>query len=369
MGIKGLQRYITSTNAQSLQPYVKYRTKIFAIDVNILIYKFCHAYPHSIGSFLECFVYKITAFLKFGIFPVFVFDGQAPVEKQKAITRRITSKRVIRERLEKLKKITNRTPSISQHISRLERQCFMVTKVHRKALVRLIESLNLPIFVAEGEAETLCAVLQRNGHVDYTLSEDTDTLAYGCRNILRMFRGSDRYLVETDLDCFLSVNGLSHDEFLNVCVLSGCDYLDSASPTVRIEKCIDFVRKYRTLDQTVQEMCKTCPMHDLAAYERVKDIYKLRSTTGLKIIDQHTTEHVTIGKKLSEYERIGECGSVNFLNLHQLFRDYAIGKFATKCLIKTIQESVHQFSIIRHNFFSIGLVNTSSSSTTATSHK
>ena len=62
MGIKGLQRLLTVT--QSTFPYVKYRTKIMAIDVNILIYKFSYIYHNSIAieKFID-FVCLVDAIL------------------------------------------------------------------------------------------------------------------------------------------------------------------------------------------------------------------------------------------------------------------------------------------------------------------
>lgn len=377
MGIKGLQRYLSLSKAQTLHPYVRYRAKIFAIDANILIYKFCHAYPHSIGSFLECFVHKICAFLKFGIFPVFIFDGQAPLEKQDAILRRMTSKKQLRDRLERLKNMPVKNRAVTQHIQRLERQCFMVTKGHRTALVKLLDAIDVPYFVAEGEAETLCALFQRSGEVDYTLSDDTDTLAYGCSNIIQMFKSSERYLVETDLETFLKTKNLSRDEFLNVCVLSGCDYLDRAS-NVHIETCIEYVRKYHSLDQTLRELQKHTPMHELSEYERVKSMYQYQTDTTAVIMKQHQDNSGTIGAKLEIFmANVNASANTNNANISgttthkmpsstlpstssvpdctvlvQLFTDHAMSTFTINRLVNLIRDSVRSFSLVRHNFFS-----------------
>ena len=93
MGIRGLTKIIM--NIQKTYPYVKYRGKIIAIDVNILIYKFCHMYHDSIPHFIEIFVHKICSFLKFGIYPVFIFDGNAPKEKHAIIKKRLSTKKNI----------------------------------------------------------------------------------------------------------------------------------------------------------------------------------------------------------------------------------------------------------------------------------
>ena len=101
MGIRGMTRMLV--NYQKTQPYVKYRTKVIAVDVNILIYKFCHVYHNSIALFLECFVFKICSFLKFGIFPVFIFDGDAPKEKKYVINKCINTKKKYCAKLDALR--------------------------------------------------------------------------------------------------------------------------------------------------------------------------------------------------------------------------------------------------------------------------
>ena len=353
MGIKCLHRYLVNNNIPTTHPYIKYRSKIFAIDVNILVYKLGFMYPHSIGSFLECFVYKITALLKFGIFPVFIFDGQAPVEKQQAILRRLTCKKHLRDRLETLKAIEPKTRSIKQHIHRLERQCFFVTKAHRYALMKLIDGMKLLYITSNGEAESLCALLQRSGNVDYTFSEDTDTLAYGCTNTVHAFKNSDRYFVETDLNLFLKSKNLTHDEFLNICVLSGCDYLDRAS-NVHIETCVEYVHKYHTLDATLRELRKRTVMHDLKQYERVKKIYLFESEGTACVLQQHEQCCRDISTCLVSLETHG--GRVIDTSCHDalstLFTTHGLATCTADRLIQIIKNSLNEFSLVRHNFFS-----------------
>lgn len=350
MGIKGLYQYLSrSSNARTMHPFLKYRTKTFAIDANILIYKFCYVYSQSISSFLECFIYKITSFLKFGIFPVFVFDGRAPIEKQPVIGRRIAAKHQLRKRLEYMKTIPNKNKLHLRHLHKLERQCFVTTKGHRNALIKLLETFKLPFFVANGEAETLCALLQRSGHVDYTLSDDTDTLAYGCMNTVHMFKGSERYLIETDMDVFLRSKNMTRDEFLNACVLSGCDYLERIS-NIHIETCFEYVKKFHTLDQTLNALRKHTLMHDLASYEHVKGIYLFRTDTTSSIVKQHEQYHGIIQDCLQYYE--SDNTVVDHDAMRTLCTENGIDPKTVTELMRLITFSIQQFSLIRHNFFS-----------------
>ena len=350
MGIRGMTRLLV--NYQKTQPYVKYRTKIIAIDVNILIYKFCHIYHNSMPLYLECFIYKICSFLKFGIFPVFIFDGDAPKEKQDIITKCVNTKRKYRAKLEELTKnvqeITPKTPVLLSAIKKLQRQSFMITKNHRDYLIQLLQCLNLPHFIAEGEAEMLCASLQKAGQVDYTLSDDTDTIAFGCTRTVRMFKNCERYLIETDINSFLASKYITHDEFLNACVLTGCDYMKKPS-IIALDKCIDYVRRFHTLDRTLHELKKTRKMNSIEEYRHIKDMYEFKTACTFRIVKQQQEHGHIIHDKLIELETSSEHNE--FCNVQQFLLANDINSLTIQNLIRLIQNSVNDFLLIRHNFF------------------
>ena len=334
-------------NYQKTQPYVKYRTKIIAIDVNILIYKFCHIYHNSMPLYLECFIYKICSFLKFGIFLVFIFDGDAPKEKRAIITKRVNTKRKYRAKLEELTKQAPKTPVLLSAIQKLQRQSFMITKNHRDYLIQLLKCLNLPYFIAEGEAEMLCASLQKAGQVDYTLSDDTDTIAFGCTRTVRMFKNCERYLIETDINAFLSSKYITQDEFLNACVLTGCDYMKKPS-IIGLDKCIEYVRRFHTLDRTLHELKKTRKMNSIEEYQHIKDMYEFKTTCTHRIVKQQQEQGHIIQIKLTELEN-SEFNEFSTLQQFLLSNDINIS--TTQNLIHFIQNSINEFLLIRHNFF------------------
>ena len=354
MGIRGMTRLLT--NYQKTHPYLRYRAKIIAIDVNILIYKFCHMYNNLIALFLKCFVYKICSFLKFGIFPVFIFDGDAPVEKHDAIKKRFNMKRKYREKLEELLKNCKKTPNVTNYMKKLERQSFMVTKYHRVSLIRLLECLKLPFFIAEGEAEVLCVLLQRNGQVDYTLLDDTDTIAYGCNKVLRMFRNCERYLMETDVDMFLKSKVLTPDEFLNVCVLSGCDYLNKVS-NIELEQCIGYVKRFHTLEKTLTELKKTRSMYSFEKYKHIKDMYQFKTDCTQRIINQHKDQSHNIVQKLEEFSSFTDS---EFQTLTDHLKNNAITQTTERLIMKHFKECRNEFLLIRKNFFSTNVKKSSS---------
>ena len=102
---------------------------------------------------------------------MFIFDGDAPIEKRGIIRKRFNTKRKNQSKLEELQKssIDKNSVTLQIYMKRLQRKSFMVTKYHRAALVRLLDSLDLPYIIADGEAEVMCALLQKSGHVHYLL--------------------------------------------------------------------------------------------------------------------------------------------------------------------------------------------------------
>uniref|UniRef100_A0A6C0CQY7 XPG N-terminal domain-containing protein n=1 Tax=viral metagenome TaxID=1070528 RepID=A0A6C0CQY7_9ZZZZ len=350
MGIKGLQRLI-DTHASHVQitfPYLKYRTRVVAVDANILIYKFCHNYTTSISSFVLCFVYKILSFIKYGILPIFIFDGEAPHEKRKAVRRRFHCKNILRERLLKLRHLPFRNSSIYSQIQRLERQCFIATKQHKSSLMKLLDLLGIPYLVSKNEAEMLCALLQKQNMVDFTLSEDTDTYAFGCTHVLRMFRNSEKYLVETNFTDFLRSLQLTNDEFLNVCVLSGCDYIDHVIPYLNIQHCIEIVKEHHDLESCLNVIRTQYPHIKISSeeYNRVKSIYTFKHESVQEVVKQcQELNHDDFKTKFHTLKKFDEVGFKHWLSV-----DLSVNASTIQCLCNIIHNSFQDYSLIRSNF-------------------
>lgn len=365
MGIKGLNHVFIHSNVQTLCPHVKYRAKTIAIDANILIYRFCSLYMNNMCMFLECFMYKITSFLKYGIVPIFIFDGPPPHEKKNTVLRRQTTKTKFRERLECLRKIPHKSRYMQTQIQQLERQTFVMTKFHKACFTQLLEHLKLPYFIAEGEAEALCALLQQSKIVDYTLSDDTDTYAYGCSHVLHIYRNSERYLVETNLETFLKSKDLTRDEFLNACVLSGCDYIERV-PNLNLEKCIATVRIHKTLESCINVLSKTYKMYTLEQYEHVKNIYLFSTTDSEPLLEQSNNAQTIIRDRLQIFYTL--WNTKNMLNgsfttalsltnvedplksLYIFLSEHNMPKHMFRQIWKTFQNGIRDFFHIRSMF-------------------
>lgn len=102
---------------------------------------------------------------------------------------------------------------------------------------RLVSLFGLPAHDAPGEAEAECALLQQQGIVDAVLSEDVDTIMFGCTRTLRNWtvegRGSGApshvSLYAADDEDFRAA-GLEREGMVLVALMSGGDYLPEGIP-------------------------------------------------------------------------------------------------------------------------------------------
>ncbi|KAI7240515.1 hypothetical protein KC330_g1274 [Hortaea werneckii] len=158
MGIHGLLRELrpaprTSLALLSSNHYTTHSRPLrLAIDISIWLFQIQSGKGGS-NPALRTFYYRLLRLLTLNIHPLFVFDGPSkPVFKRN-------------------KKVGG--PGVK------------VASVPEFLAKQLLKQFGFPWHVAPGEAEAECAVLQREGLVDAVLSEDVDTLMFGCGVTLR----------------------------------------------------------------------------------------------------------------------------------------------------------------------------------------
>jgi flap endonuclease-1 len=87
----------------------------------------------------------------------------------------------------------------------------------------------MPVVEAPCEAEAQCAVLARADKVYAAASEDMDTLTFGTPRLVRRMWASDAKvpLMEISLSRVLEGLKMDHSQFIDLCILCGCDYADT----------------------------------------------------------------------------------------------------------------------------------------------
>ncbi|TDZ23007.1 Flap endonuclease 1-A [Colletotrichum orbiculare MAFF 240422] len=154
MGIKGIYRELGPGRRVSLArlatEHLESSDRPLRLAVDIAIWQFqTQAARGGTNPAIRTLFYRLVRLLGLGIHPIFVFDGpHKPAFKR------------------------NRRSGRGDG----------VTTAMTKRLIRLF---GFPVHDAPGEAEAECALLQQKGIVDAVLSEDVDTIMFGCTRTLR----------------------------------------------------------------------------------------------------------------------------------------------------------------------------------------
>ena len=278
MGISGLKKIIKQYSKGSLNE-ININTLIntkFAIDSSILLYKFRYIYSNNDNFHIIGFLNIITHLINNNITPVFVFDGKPPDAKKETIDKRIELKNKTTERIKILKDLigdfgeefiddsgmdssesleSSESLKNINELKKLEKNNLIVSRTHSNEVMDLLKRLEIPFFKAIGEAEEYCAFLQKNGIVDYVLSEDTDSLTFGATKVLFSIPKEKNNYLLCDSKILLKDLELTEDEFIDFCILSGCDYTCTI-PKIGPVNALKIIKRYSSIDSFILDNTK-----------------------------------------------------------------------------------------------------------------
>jgi len=259
MGIKGLTQIIKKNAPEAIETTNLHKisgSKV-AIDSSLFIYKMLTTIKMTSKdeegnelknvSHITGIFYKTVNYLAVNIEPIYIFDGKPPDAKHG----------VIKERKEKSKanKELMLKAETQEEKDKFEKQSFRMTREHIDDIKKLLDLMGVSYLHANGEAEAYASELCRIGYVDYVVTEDMDTLAFGSPKMIRT--NIDRKLKRSDLISIIDLNkiletlGLSYDEFLDMCIMCGCDYCSNIS-RVGPAKSLAFIKEYKKIEQVLQ---------------------------------------------------------------------------------------------------------------------
>jgi len=229
MGIQYLNTYIkknTTSGSTIKLTFAELSNKVIAIDTSIYLYKFILN-----NTLLESIYLMITLFKQYNIFPIFVFDGIPPKEKETIIKKRQHEKLIAKQRCEELQEQLINTTNISEQtnlnetINSLKKKCIKLKKTDIKKVRDLIDAFGVYYIDALGEADELCAKLVISKIAYACLSEDMDLFLYGCPRVLRYLSLTNSTVIIYYLDKILEDLNMNFKEFKEICVISGSDYI------------------------------------------------------------------------------------------------------------------------------------------------
>ena len=204
---------------------------------------------HLMGMF-----YRTLRIVDNGIKPLYVFDGAPPKLKSGELAKRFQRKSEAQEQHEEAKET-----GTAEEVERFSRRTVRVTKEHNAEAQRLLKLMGVPYIVAPTEAEAQCAVLARAGKVYAAASEDMDTLTFNAPVLLRHLTFSEQRkepIQEIHLDRVLEGLDFDLNQFIDMCILLGCDYLDPVKG-IGPKNAHSLIKEHKTLEKVVEQIEKT----------------------------------------------------------------------------------------------------------------
>jgi len=107
--------------------------------------------------------------------------------------------------------------------------------------------MGIPVIDAPEEADSQCACLTKSDIAYGVGSEDMDILTFGSKKLLRNISSSKKNdIVEYDLSKILEELKYSYQEFIDLCILLGCDYVE-AIPGITPNDAYNIIKKHRSI--------------------------------------------------------------------------------------------------------------------------
>ena len=223
-----------------------------------------------VTSHLSGLFFRLTNFIEKGVSPVFIFDGKPPEFKSRTISERRAVKEQAEAGLkEALKAGDNQAAfSYARSSTRVDKDIIDSSK-------RLLSLMGIPYFDAPSEGEAQAAFMVSEGIVDYSVSQDYDSLLFGAEKLVRNLTVSRKRKIrgrtitvnpETiALDEVLSGLEITREQLVEIGILIGTDF-NSGIRGIGPKKALKIVRD-GTFERTLSES-----MPDFE-YAPVKDFF------------------------------------------------------------------------------------------------
>ncbi|CAO1315272.1 unnamed protein product [Diamesa serratosioi] len=284
MGIKGLIPFVEKATSQI--NISELRGKVVAIDSYCWLHKGAYACAEQLvqGNKNErrhidyCLKY-INMLLSFNIKPILVFDGRNVPAKAETESKRRESRKDARKKAGEFLRAGKTTEARSQF-----NRCVDITHEMALELIRECRRRNVDCVVGPYEADAQLCYLNKIGIAEYIITEDSDLILFGCKKVLfKLQLTGSCLLLEADklhlaMNC--SIEKYSLEKFRHMCIISGCDYIDSL-PGIGLAKACKFVMMTEETDisKSLLKMPSYLNMKQLAVTnEYIEGVLKAEAT-------------------------------------------------------------------------------------------
>ncbi|KAL2343232.1 hypothetical protein Fmac_004517 [Flemingia macrophylla] len=201
---------------------------------------------------IEYCMHRVNLLLHYGVKPILVFDGgllpmKSDQENKRARVRKDNFARAVLHE-------SDGNPSAAY-------ECYQkavdISPQVACDLIQVLKQENVQYVVAPYEADAQMTFLAISGQVDAVITEDSDLIPFGCPRIIykmdKFGQGVQFQYSMLKKNKELSFEGFSRQMLLEMCILSGCDYLQSL-PGMGLKRAHASIKKFRSYDKVLKHL-------------------------------------------------------------------------------------------------------------------
>jgi flap endonuclease-1 len=274
MGIKNLLTFLSNFPSTFEEKEIdSYKGKKIAIDISLLLYQIIIStrnsgsdiinengisITHIVGLFNRTFM-----LLEKGIIPIYVFDGKPSELKSSILLRRKNNRK---NAIAKLNNCNDELDKIKYF-----KRSSSITKEQYMECKELLHFMGVSYIESNTEADIVLANLCKNNIVHGVYSDDMDILALGSPKLIKNLFSYKKNPIELNLEKILSELKLSYSEFIELCLLFGCDYCKRITNIKSLEL-YNIYKQYKNIAQTIYKL------NNLGYYVKNNNNYNLIKT-------------------------------------------------------------------------------------------
>lgn len=207
----------------------------------------------EVTSHIQGMFNRTIKLMSSGIKPVYVFDGKPPPLKGGELAKRLARRARAEADLEEAKDADE-----VGDMDKFSRRLVKVNRQHNEDCRELLRLMGVPVLLAPCEAEAQCAELARKGKVYATATEDMDALTFRTPKLIRRLTFSQsskdpKPILEIDFEAVLRGLALTYDQFVDMCILCGCDYC-STIKGIGPKTALKLIKTHKSLERVLDAL-------------------------------------------------------------------------------------------------------------------
>jgi flap endonuclease-1 len=313
--------------------YADLKGKTFAVDAHNILYQFLTTIRSYDGSYLTDKKGNVTSHL-IGLFSrsvslmekglklCFVFDGQVPELKKEETIRRKELKNVALKKYELALAEKN-----IEEMKKQARRTSRLTKEMIKDAKELIIALGMPVVEAPSEGEAQAARMVKDKKVYAAISQDYDTLLFGCPRMIKNLTISKKrkiagsYAMKAvfpellELSQLINSTGLDQDKLIALGIMTGTDYCREGIKGIGPKKALKLLT-----ENSIEKAFDKAKWNQKIAWKDIFNLIKNMPTKTInkldwKSVDVEKVKNILVKKHDFESERVEK--TLEKLNLDQ----------------------------------------------------